>query len=178
MERCFWELWWIHSYLSCKKELRIPQDLAVQLIRAHAQRRTLCVCVCLCLCAVPSETSNRKEEPCQDYLSWDRRNPCITHPEGCAPRSRRTSRSPDNENNEVRLSKETVSLPYPQTSAPGREEELSERSLWAVRVKDGAEQPLKPIRSKRRAHKEGESRMSSREINNNMKKNFNSAEEA
>lgn len=29
----------------------------------------VCVCVCLCLCAVSSETSNRKEEPCQDYLS-------------------------------------------------------------------------------------------------------------
>lgn len=63
-------------------------------------------------------------------------------------------------------------LPYPQTSAPGREEELSERSLWAVRVKDRAEQPLKPIRSKHRAHEEGESRMSSREINNNLKKNL------
>lgn len=103
------------------------------------------VCVYLYLCAVSSETCNRKEEPCQDYLSWDKRNSWITHPEGCAPRSKRTSCSPDNENNEVRLSKETVSLPYPQTSAPGREEELSERSFWAVRVKDRAEQPLKPI---------------------------------
>lgn len=27
------------------------------------------VCVYLYLCAAPSETSNREEEPCQDYLS-------------------------------------------------------------------------------------------------------------
>lgn len=134
------------------------------------------VCVYLYLCAVPSETSNREEEPCQDYLSWDRRNPCITHPEGCAPRNKRTSRSPDNENNEVRLSKETLNFPYSQTSAPGREEELSERSFWAVGVKDRAEQPLKPIRSKHRAHTEGESSKCSREINNNMK-NFDTTEE-
>ena len=131
--------------------------------------------VCLHLCAVSSETSNRKEKPCQDGLSWNRRNRCITHPEGCAQRSKRTLCSPDNENNEVRLSKETVSLPYPQTSAPEREEELSERSFWATRVKDRAEKPLKTIEANR-AHKEGESSKSSREINNNMK-NFHTAEE-
>lgn len=70
-----------------------------------------------------------------------------------------------------------MSLPYPQTSAPGIEEELSERSFRAVRVKDRAEQPLKPIRRKHRAHKKGERRReNSREINNNMK-NFNTTKE-
>lgn len=81
----------------------------------------VCVCVCLCFCAVSSETRNRKEEPCQDDLSCDRRSPCITHPEGCAPRSRRTSHSPDNENNEVRLSKETAfALPTNLSPREGR----------------------------------------------------------
>lgn len=40
---CFWEPCLTHSYLSCKKELRFPQDIAVQLIWAHAQRRIMCV---------------------------------------------------------------------------------------------------------------------------------------
>lgn len=43
--RCFWEPWPTHSYPSCKKEPRIPQDLAVQLIWVHAQRRIMCVSI-------------------------------------------------------------------------------------------------------------------------------------
>lgn len=43
--RHFWESWLTQSYLSYKKELRIPQDLAVQLIWTHAQRRIMCVSI-------------------------------------------------------------------------------------------------------------------------------------
>lgn len=105
--RCFWEPWPVYSYQSFKS-WEFPKTLQWSWYGPMNKERSR-VSVYIFVLYLARQAI---EESCQDYLSQDRRNPCITHPEGCVPRSKRTSCSPDNENNEVRLSKETwVALP-------------------------------------------------------------------